>query len=342
MCVDCSNNFAGSVMTEPESNIPVKCPICKTETVVTETFERYLSEGNRNDYLSVIAMKAIDPEAECLVSCPFCPYFEIWQRQAEGHQFLYCQGGHVEKDTNAFIKCGRVSCVICKLEFVPPVGGGFAGELDPRGDGEGEEQDTTSFRFHLACPEQSAFLAAVSEATRLGAGMACPQCHLVGSKNDACTHMHCPQCETEFCYVCGGAEATLDKSRPGTIFRHNDDWRGNPSRCPLFLHELPEYDDRWPADGESQRVARLSEVRTLALMRAVLEIVGEDAFERLSNRFPQVRNCGITLDDIKTADVLLIRRGGFSDELEQEIAAAYVESVKAELRAAVARLGHTI
>jgi hypothetical protein len=29
---------------------------------------------------------------------------------------------------------------------------------------------------------------------------------------------------------------------------HNQDWKTNPARCPLFVHQLHEVDPTWPAD----------------------------------------------------------------------------------------------
>ena len=81
--------------------------------------------------------------------------------------------------------------------------------------------------------------------------MICPGCKLAGRKDDACTHMTCTKCITEWCYVCGLDVKSCDKEAPreggrvNDIYLHNKDWEINEKRCPMYLTKILEVDLHW-------------------------------------------------------------------------------------------------
>jgi hypothetical protein len=80
--------------------------------------------------------------------------------------------------------------------------------------------------------------------------MYCPTCGLGGRKDDACTHMKCIKCDTDWCYICGLKEADLDKENGDSIYQHNELWHENEARCPMYLTAINQLDKRWPLDDD--------------------------------------------------------------------------------------------
>jgi hypothetical protein len=253
----CTENFVNAVMGEPLDNIPVHCPTCKAP-ILSSTFERHLSQDQLNTYLSVVAMKTVNADEE-VHHCAFCPYFEIWTKSSRGGLFLHCRG------------CTRKTCVVCNGEMVPPERGGFSDSNWRAGAGA----STTSYLYHMECGVLDVHLTAFNQALERGTGMACPGCGHYGRKDDACTHMRCPNCHIEFCYVCGIANELLDKGTPGgRIHSHNEEWHLKTARCPMYLTEIGQIDPRWSQTDDRLCVAFLSRLRTLTLLRkAVQDIV---------------------------------------------------------------------
>lgn len=264
-------------------------------------FERQLDEEQLARYMNYSAMKQLDPD-EKLAYCPHCKYFEIWPVQMHGMGFFYCRNPG----------CTKVSCVHCHVEVIVPEDGRLRFSVL-------NEARTPSSRkemhHHFACAELAPHKEAFDQAIRKGAGSTCPNpdCGLSGIKDDACTHMTCLHCQTQYCYVCELSVDNCDKDDPnGNIYSHNVNWRANPKRCPMFLLEIPEVDRRWgPRDGsatDTQMVAFLSKVKTLALLRQVVLDMGEETYNKLKATFPSVANCGFTDYEILNADLTIIKR----------------------------------
>jgi hypothetical protein len=224
-------------------------------------------------------------------------------------------------------KCLKNTCVHCNLVWDTPPENGFT---DEEMEAPLDELEETDMRRHMRCAEYAEEKALVDDAIRRGAGVKCPECGVVGRKDTACTHMKCTSCETEFCYVCGVADENLDKNLQDlkrgvepSINRHNTNWRCNELRCPMFLTEIGEVDERWPTDEgvdsdddtvvveniDNDCVATFHHLRTVSLLREVVLRIGEARFVELQNFFPGVKNCGFSLHEILHLDTQLIKRG---------------------------------
>ncbi len=150
------------------NEVPLKCPTCKYK-IVEATFERQLDEGQRNQYLSYVAMKEIAAD-EKLSSCPFCTYFEIWPKANVGMDFMWCRKEN----------CHKVTCAHCNVECAPPTGGGYEEEQI----NQANNQAQNSFMSHMECaelaPQREAVLAAIAK------GNCFSNCHIT---TDICSYL---------------------------------------------------------------------------------------------------------------------------------------------------------
>jgi hypothetical protein len=114
---------------------------------------------------------------------------------------------------------------------------------------------------HKKCVELREPKRLIELAIEEGSKMRCPGCKLAGRKDDACTHMTCTKCTTEWCYVCGLDVEACDKASPreggevNDIYLHNRDWEINEKRCPMYLTQILEVDLHWL--GENWEVSSL-------------------------------------------------------------------------------------
>ena len=291
LCTECCPAYVRTIMEDPEALVPPKCTTCKCE-VILETFERQLDAPQHSLYLSHLAMKTIE-EGTKLMGCPFCSYFEIWPLELTGMDFLFCRKQSCQKST----------CAHCKIECDRNEDGGV--------EDEGYDaacRNSSNFLYHMECAELARYKQQFERAIEQGMGIACPSCGHFGRKDDECTHITCMKCQVRFCYVCGLSSAEADKSDPnGSIYHHNDDWDINPLRCPMYLTQISEVDDRWSED-DKECVAFASRIKTLRNLRAARENMGSAMFDRLLQKYDSVRNCGFTMTEITDSDVTLIYR----------------------------------
>lgn len=97
----------------------------------------------------------------------------------------------------------------------------------------------------------------------------CPTCNSPTQKTMGCNHMHCFQCQTHFCYLCG---AWLDGSNPYIHFNTGG------SSCYQRLWELEEGDEgQRPADGQGFLGARGWEAIALEVAREAERQEAEEA-----------------------------------------------------------------
>jgi hypothetical protein len=68
---------------------------------------------------------------------------------------------------------------------------------------------------HFLCYDNSGFKMKWEEAMDKGQKQFCPNCKIGGQKDDACTHMVCEGCDTEWCYFCGLSLEDCDKAEQG-------------------------------------------------------------------------------------------------------------------------------
>jgi len=318
ICASCAPAFVHTVMEELPGSIPIKCSECAAPVVVA-TFERQLDESQRGNYLSAVAMLTPEPGWN-VHSCPGCSkYFEMWATEHSGN-FFHCRAdAMVVKDPKDATKevvvpaCLKQSCAHC-FALLTEVD---ASTRFSEASFAAEAAKSTSPMWHFECAELASFRKPFRDAATIGKGAKCPnaECGIVGRKDDACTHMRCPKCQVQFCYICERSVQDCDKfgGPGGSIYRHNDQWDRNPARCPMYLRQISDVDASWPED-DAECLEKISRIKTLSLLRAAHAALtstadGAAMYQRLIGKYGETNVLeGFTLEVVLTEDLTVIKR----------------------------------
>jgi hypothetical protein len=238
-------------------------------------------------------------------TCPKCNYFEVW-KESSTSSYFYCKKPG----------CRRVTCIVCNLEVnLPPAEKAeliVKIERDIRKNrlsikelklsydriSEIEESYRTQLEIelgvlhHQKCALFGSVKQIIFDAIERGEKVPCPECGLAGRKDDNCTHMTCPKCQTVWCYVCG------QKFGYGIIYDHNENWEYREDGCPMYLTAIEEIDNRWPKEDQ-KCLDRFHRYRTLKAFQKVIEEIGVDAYKKAAEQFDSVKNCGYSLRDLE-------------------------------------------
>jgi hypothetical protein len=234
MCTDCSKNYINLIFSEPLLYLPAWCPNCKTEILVN-TIEMQLKEEDLERFQNLCLIysinESIDLQYETIVCCPFCSYTEI--RQKDGINFIFCRNE----------KCLKRSCYFCHLECE------YEDDNDHDNDNVSNETESSDAIGHFQCALNNPLKKKIEKAIEEGSKVECPKCKTAGRKDTSCTHMTCVKCNTVYCYICGLSEDDCDKEGEDkkvktTIYQHNINWSNNELRCPMYLNEIFEVDQR--------------------------------------------------------------------------------------------------
>ena len=165
----CSSTFKDTILQNPNENIPLKCPICKTD-IIGSTFERQLNPKEYQLFLLYSINKDptfIDKNTEEIVSCPYCNYWEINEIN-DGRMMIYCKNN----------KCKTVSCYNCKKSMI---------SNNNDSDSKSETKvNANEFENHYECARLHKAKAIWDKALENGVKRVCPECGLGGIKNDSC------------------------------------------------------------------------------------------------------------------------------------------------------------
>lgn len=288
-CTDCSVFIVNLFFSEPHNYTPLRCVQCRVD-LNPAVFERQLSAEQLDFYnqhmLSLIWAKELVGPDERLDHCPFCTFAAIRELRASNR--LHCQ--HPE--------CRKISCLICRKAC-----------LDMTSD-YATDEILVELNKHFKCDELAEDKKIFERYLELGQKMPCPKCGLAGMKDDACTHMTCPTCSQLWCYFCGQKVEDCDKEGRGVngIFDHNHAWDSNPNRCPMYLTQLNEQDNRWPDGDENGCLEFLHRKRSLRFLREAFEAIGEKRINQLDEHFNLLSTCGFTRDEILLEDLTLLYR----------------------------------
>ncbi|CAF1445647.1 unnamed protein product [Didymodactylos carnosus] len=270
-CRTCTQNLLRLVFSEPHFHLPLKCTTCFTlidDTIIENILESRQQDQYQSMMLTLIWSKdECLNENECLVHCPFCTYIEIHYDLTGDNEpfFLTC------KHEN----CRKTSCLVCLHEC-----------------------STDDIAEHLKCFELKDEKKLIDQAIEKGSRQQCPSCGLSGMKNDACMHMSCQKCQGYWCYFCG--QEPDDSDMDG----HNYDWQTVRGRCPMYLINICELDNRWPST-DYECLDYFHHHRTLAQLYDVYKQLGEEKLNRLNEQFRSLDGCGFTIDEIKEFDELI-------------------------------------
>eukprot|EP00571_Detonula_confervacea_P015598 CAMPEP_0172308344 /NCGR_PEP_ID=MMETSP1058-20130122/8963_1 /TAXON_ID=83371 /ORGANISM="Detonula confervacea, Strain CCMP 353" /LENGTH=639 /DNA_ID=CAMNT_0013020731 /DNA_START=11 /DNA_END=1930 /DNA_ORIENTATION=+ len=296
MCNECCGIWVNSVMEDMGTSYPPKCPLCKAG-ISKDLFERQLSSTQQNTFRAHAARTALKPGEE-LIECKECGLFEVI---TDDPVLWWCP------------HCACGACRVCNKDL-------------PQGVSKYDIEKSP----HHVCATLRKPKALIEHAIEEGSKMRCPSCKLAGRKDDACTHMTCTKCSTEWCYVCGMSVHSCDKALPreegrvNDIYLHNRDWEINEKRCPMYLTMILEVDLNWlgqnweenATDEDFQDDERcldyLHRFRTIKLLQDVREKIGNRAFISTFVAFDSIKNCGYTYNEIiSTCTDKLIDRDEF-------------------------------
>jgi hypothetical protein len=286
-CTECSTHIVNLFFSDPQHYTPLRCVQCHVE-LNPSVFERQLTAEQLSFYyqnmLVLVWAKEFLAEDERLDHCPFCCFAVI--RSIHDPNFIYC--GHPE--------CGIISCLICR-KACPKITGMYC-----------NDEELAAMEKHFTCTVLADDKHEFDRYLELGQKVPCPNCNLAGMKDDACTHMTCPTCSQLWCYFCGKKTEDCDKEQGGNngIFDHNQNWESNRNRCPMYLTQIYDIDDRWP-DDEEQCLVMFHRNRSLRLLREVYEKLGKERIDELDRHFNIIGASGFTLDEILDEDLTLIR-----------------------------------
>jgi len=228
---------------------------------------------------------------EVVASCPFCEYFEINTDDA-GRLLFLCK-----KES-----CMKSSCVWCKKLIKQD-------NQSKSDDDKKYDMNQDDVESHFECAQLAPFKAKWDKALSDGNTRSCPRCGISGMKNNACTHMTCVKCRTEWCYVCGLASSELDKAKGvNNMFGHNVEWKTKAKRCPMWLDNIHEVDARWPKDDSDACVMFLHRLRTMELLKNVVKELGHKNYRAICKKYMVDLTCGFDMKEVMTADHTLIVR----------------------------------
>ena len=153
-------------MNDLDSSFPPKCPMCKA-LFSQDLFVRQLNSSQQNAFKTHVARTALK-DGEELIECKECGLFEV---VTDDPVLWWCPHCH----------CG--ACRVCNKDL-------------PAGANKYDIEKSA----HNKCAQLREPKRLIEQAIEEGSKMRCPGCQLAGRKDDACTHMTCTKCTTEWPY----------------------------------------------------------------------------------------------------------------------------------------------
>lgn len=141
-----------------------------------------------------------------------------------------------------------------------------------------EEEEMTVERLHDIC------VTVLSQ----GGYTKCPHCGQHGQKNDACIHMRCPYCLTDYCYCCGRFRSDRGEQNVNTSICKSD---GSGCDTPsAYLERHPGWRNFNRSD-ETRGMGALHEFhrrRMKYFLRQVKQHYGNDLWRELKRQYPHL------------------------------------------------------
>eukprot|EP01017_Pseudomicrothorax_dubius_P007561 TRINITY_DN12364_c0_g1_i3.p1 TRINITY_DN12364_c0_g1~~TRINITY_DN12364_c0_g1_i3.p1 ORF type:complete len:367 (-),score=74.04 TRINITY_DN12364_c0_g1_i3:151-1251(-) len=212
-------------------------------------------------------------------SCAFCSYFEYIGEGVKDlpHDF-HCKSPG----------CLKITCQVCNMEMLKT---------------KAEGKDEHNWEEHLECLELSEIKKNLEDIIANSNTMKCPNCNVVGRKDENCMHIYCYKCLKSFCYFCG---LHFDD-----FCSHNQNWKQDPTNCPQYLKAINEIDPRWPKDDNEALDLFHSmkiEMNLQKEIKKLVEVRKMEALRRAEERFGIFKQLGLTIDEVYTKEYELIKR----------------------------------
>lgn len=263
-CIDCLNQLYESMIAQG-SNINNKCSVCFT------SFHQNKLEALLNDDIK-LALTKIDvlqrfsfPSNFKIMACPTC--------EAKNNEGMFLID---ENDYNQYYfcdTCNQLVCLYC-----------YKACLDKS--------------MHSLCLSYNKIAIDLEKLIERAFQVKCSEC--IKQKNSGyeppnlkmndCTHIKCNKCNMHTCYICSGHETKVNKSdkTASPIYRHNDDWKSNSSRCPMYVRHFSEIYSDWPKD-EYKASAKLYEYKIKLYVKKIYKKHGKDKVKLVYNHLKDRR-----------------------------------------------------
>ncbi|CAI2363193.1 unnamed protein product [Moneuplotes crassus] len=289
-CPDCTVACIQNGLANPEECLPYKCYKCQEEFNF-DTIISLMTDIQKQKLILHQTVMGFGKDKFQILNCPFCNEMVVWDKDSSTNLF-YCPNE----------KCKKGSCTICSQEFKIPNKNEFTKE-------EENKMKKDGMLKHHNCLKYKTMKDDWDEVISKGIARECPGCHAKGVKSPDCTHMKCSNCGTSWCYFCGLDEKDCDKEDPkGNIYQHNEDWDKNPKRCPMYLLEIHEIDNRWSKDHDTKCLNFLHNILRATAIKDFFKKYTEKQFQELCDTFDEVKNHGLDLEKAKKMDLTLIKR----------------------------------
>ena len=286
------------IFSSPEERLPPTCPQCKAE-IVLSTLEMQLDVNQSTQFNTLMLCFVLCKKTanEVVLHCPFCNYCEIRDRM--GINFVFC-GNEA---------CKKRSCHFCYLECPYETENNDSGQEDNTDDDDDDDEiEDKGAVKHFVCAELNDTKKKIEKAIEDGSKVYCPKCGVGGRKDDACTHMSCVKCGTCFCYFCGMSEKECEKeANSSNIYGHNANWPDTEKRCPMYLSEISDVDDRWP-DDDSQCLDFFHRLRIMQNLKKVIGECDMEKIKKVEEKYKCIENTGLDIREILREDITLIIR----------------------------------
>ena len=130
----------------------------------------------------------------------------------------------------------------------------------------------------------------------------------MAQNNTACTHITCPKWDKMYCYVCEKPKGNLNPGIEDQTFTiHNANWKTDPNRCPMYLHEICQRDSRYTSDPK-EALETFHNILVLQSIKKLFKKYKDNDFKELYSRYKQVEADKIDLNEAKNGDLVLIKR----------------------------------
>jgi hypothetical protein len=274
-CIDCLNNMYETNLID-NKKIENICYLCKKpyfENKLDAMLKEEIKvELTKKDIFRVIIL----PPNLSFMTCPICP------KNSAG-MFLIDETDYIQ-----FYDCGKCdkrACLYCLEEC------------------KNKANHVNCNKFQKVCNalEKLSATAYVSKCSECKKLQKSTNYEPPSMKDQNCTHIACPKCNSTSCYFCSGHVDHVDKcpnSSEDPIFMHNVSWQTNKKRCPLYVGYLNEIYKDWPSDNFSANV-KFFDYRVRIYLKKIIDKYGRQTVIDTYNHFKGKRLKNIPNDAIE-------------------------------------------
>ena len=105
-------------------------------------------------------------------------------------------------------------------------------------------------------------------------------------------------------------ESELNKADEyGDIYSHNEQWTENEERCPMYLREIYQSDNRYPAEDECEALNLFHEMKIKKALKELFGTLKKDEIEEMEKKYKVLESFDLNLKNIlDTVEMIIIKR----------------------------------